>query len=115
MLRRHKIGIALLACGLVVLLAWSAEKKSRPWRIPAYHVSVPAEFNVDETEGHGKGHEIYRFSPREMYLNGHRDGWDKAKRDWIRGYALGDLLVQLPGVANQARYDGWKQFHRERR
>ncbi len=114
MRRRYKIGLSLLACVLVVCLAWFAEKKSRHWRVPVYHVSVPAEFDVDDAVGGGKGSETFHFSPRKMYLSSHRDGWEKAKRDWIRGYALGNLLVQLPGVANQARYDGWQQFHREK-
>jgi hypothetical protein len=114
MVRRHKFGIALMACGLVVCLAWWAEKKSRPWRVPSYHVSLPVEFDIEDAEGHGKGRETFRYSPRAVYLESHRQGWEKAKREWIRGYGLGNLLAQVPGIVNQASNDGWQQFHRER-
>lgn len=113
MLRRH--GLGLLICGLVVCAALFAEKKSRFWRIPSYHVSVPAEFDIDEdVEAHGKRGEVYQFNPRKQYLHFHKRGWEIAKNEWVNGRSNRNLLVQVASPANEAMRDGRQQFISER-
>ncbi len=111
MLRHHRLG--LLTCGLVVCAILLAEKKSRSWRIPSYHVSIPVEFDVDDAEGVWKRGEVIHYSSRKQYLRFHKRGWEIAKNEWVHGH-MGNRLVQAASPANEAMKDGRQQFHREK-
>jgi len=102
-----------IVSALTVLVCCVAERFTRHWRVPTYHVEVPAQFDVDEVVGIGKGGEEYRFSPREMYLHYHQYGWEGAKIKWLTGHWSGNGLVQQPLAGHQRLHDGWAQFERE--
>lgn len=97
--------IALLAC-------LSFSRRAVP--TPIYSVTVPAAYDTDEGSYRDIDNNEHKFSPREIYLQWHRFGWDRAQESCT---GVGPRRMKVKGTLNpvgqQAIYDGRQQFFAE--